>query len=392
MKKIFFVFLLVIVAVFAYAASDEVELYKNLYNFYTNSHETQLGFLQGVAAQNIEDAGELYALALNRLNREQPGSRTAAEQKFAEELAILLSNLLGQERYTAAAADLWRTVETFSEPLVKAEAMIALGKVRATTYLPQILRILNALNEAPPRDRFGGERIAYGAIVSLEKYQDMAGYLPVYFASIGWYTDYTKSQARESLKIISADPTGPMSDVINGIRYDNRTKLAALQAIGASDVSKEEKSAVALTAFQAGWRTGSVDTGQYLKTMRKTAMQMLRANGCSDNAIYPLLDKSYQQYGSSTRSDADQDEATLAILTLRELATPEAVHLLSGYLDAIIMRGSQSQKELILARELMPALGAIGHPDAKKVLNAVIVLNWTPADIERAKDALSKIR
>jgi hypothetical protein len=126
--------------------------------------------------------------------------------------------------------------------------------------------------------------------------------------------------------------------------------------------------------------------------MRKTAMQMIRVNGCSDNAVYPLLDKSYQQYGTVVKPDSDQDEATRAILTLSELATPEAVRLLSGYLDAIILRGDQSQRELILARELIPALGATGHPDAKKVLSALIVSSWTPADIERAKAALSKLR
>ena len=398
MKKLFAVVLFLVLAAFVFAASEEIALYTYIFNNVTDTYEGQLELLQSMAEQDVKGAGEFYAKALERLVRESGGIKNATQQSFANEQAILLSKLIGQEKYAAAAGNLWRVVDSFSAPLVRAEAMMALGKIRATQFLPQIIKILNDLNEAQTNDPMNSERIAYGAIVALEKYQDIKCYLPVYFASkAGWYTERVKSQAAKSMEIICPDPTQPMIEVLKSPAYNYEIKTTALLSMEASNAPKASKAAVALVAYNEAWTSATTDVrliGQ-LRTMRKIAMRVIRANGCSDPAVYPLLHKSYIQYAESDRSDADQDETTQAILTLSALGTEQAAKNLSGYITDILGKlksGTLRRKEESLVRELIPALGATKQPAGKDVLNAVIYSNFTEAVKKLARDALGQIQ
>jgi HEAT repeat protein len=82
---------------------------------------------------------------------------------------------------------LWKTVESFANPLVRAEALSSLGKVQAVDFIPQVVQLLSDLNLDPGRDPMVNEQVAYGAVISLEEFKDNSGYLPVFFVSIGWY-------------------------------------------------------------------------------------------------------------------------------------------------------------------------------------------------------------
>jgi hypothetical protein len=395
MKKFLIVFLFFITAAsFCFAGPEELELYNYLYQG-ARTHEEQLSLLQVMMELKLTGAGEFYADALHRLVLDYPNISGATAREQADEQAIILADLLGQEKYTAAAPDLWRVASTFSNPLVKAEALMSLGKIRAAAFLPQVVQVLQDLNGAPTPDRLNGERIAFGAIVALEKYQDISGYLPVYFASTGWYSDRIKSQALESLPIISPDPTQPMLEVIRGSGYNYAVKLGALQNVEASAVSNDSKSSVALAALSEGWRASTTDVrlrGQ-LNSMRKFAMGMIRSYGSSDEAVYQFLERSYKQYAE--RNDGDRDEALDAINTLRTLASDESARRLSAFLMSInqkLQSGTLTRKDEDLIREIIPALGAAGRPIGRPALNSVVALNWTSAVKTLAQEALRNIQ
>jgi cation transport regulator ChaB len=200
-KPCLLLILLTAAAVFGFAGAEEIDVYAYLYNA-SPSISAQLGILQNMVEAKLTGAGDFYAKALNRLVSEYKNIKNAAERSAAEEQARILATLLGAEKYTQAADDLWLVVESFTDPLTKAEALVTLGRIRAATYLPQIVRVLNTINAAPTSDRLYGERIAFGAIISLEKYQDSSGYFPVFTASTGWYSDRIKNQAKRSLQFI----------------------------------------------------------------------------------------------------------------------------------------------------------------------------------------------
>jgi hypothetical protein len=394
MKRFISIVLLSVSAVFGFAASEELELYTYLYNgALTNSEK--LGILQNVAELNVSGAGEFYAAALRQLVTGYQSINSVTEKSAADKQAVLLAELLGAEKYTDAAPDLWRTVEIFTDPLVKAEALMALGKMRAAAFLPQVIRLLTALNTTSTPDRLTGERIAFGAIVSLEKYQDPSGYLPVYFASLGWYSDRIKNQARKSLALISEDPTEFMTEIIKGSGYTYEVKLAALQSIEGSGVPNAAKSGAAVAALGEGWRSATADVRErgILNQFRKLAISMINRYGTEDEAVYPLLERSYKQFAD--RNDGDRDEALDAIVTLAALQSDESARRLSSFLMTIsqkLQSGTLTRKDEDLVREIIPALGRTGRSSARAALSSVTALNWTPAVKDLAREALQKIQ
>jgi HEAT repeat protein len=388
-KKLSLIFVLIIsVAVVSFAAQEDVDIYAYLYNAaLTNS--AQLDILQNMSEARLSGAGEFYAKALRKLLSEYKNIRTVTEKMAADEQAILLSSMLGTEKYTQAASDLWLVVEGFTTPLVKAEALMALGKIRATNYLPQVIRVLESLNTSPTADRLNGERIAFGAIIALEKYQDPSGYLPVFFASIGWYSERIKNQALKSLPLIAKEPAPYMLDVVKGAGYDYPTKYAALKTIEASKVDNKDKVSVAVAAFTEGWRGSSSDVQLKitLADMRKMAIKMINRYKTNDASIYPLLERSYS-YGY------DMQEKFEAVAALASLGTDEAAQLLSKFLMELNnkrLNDNIKQEDEQMVRAIIPALGKTGRILGRQALIAVGGANWTPAVKRLADDAMKQI-
>jgi hypothetical protein len=391
MKKLIICFILMVAAAAAgFSATEEVQVYEFLYNA-SPTHSGQLDILQNMAESRLSGAGEFYAKALRKLVSEYRNIRDVTEKNAADEQAMLLSALLGAEKYTQAAADLWLVVDQFAVPLVKAEALMALGKIRATTYLPQVIRVLESVNAAPTADRLNGERIAFGAIISLEKFQDPSGYLPVFFASIGWYSERIKSQAVKSLPFISNNPGPYMLEVVKGSAYGYAAKYAALRTIeSARGVDIKEKVSVAVAALAEGWRapTNDVQLRSILADMRKMAIGMINRYKSSDEAIYPLLERSYTQ-------GVDTQEKLSAVAALASQGTEESARRLSSFLmdlNAKRVSGNIRQEDEQMVRAVIPALGQTGQSIARPALNAVGASNWTNAVIALANNALKQLR
>jgi hypothetical protein len=389
MKRLVCVLLVVLGGLPAFADDEAMELYTYLYNNSVNPVD-KLGVLRLVIESEPSGAGQFYADALNQLVETGMNLQTATERDAADELARLLCYHTGEEKIASSAGDIWRTFETFSNPLVKAEALTALGRIQAGAFLPQVIKVLNDLNLAPAADYESAEKIAYGAILSLEKYQEKDGYLPVFFASIGWYSARIKDTAKKSLTVILQDPTEPLTEVITSASYNYQAKLDALRTMEESNSSNEIKANFALAAYSEGWLAATSVTRErmLLNTMRKFSMQMIQRYGTSDNAVYSLLDRSY-------KGGTDWEEKLGAVSTLGTLATPEAARQLANYLqlfNAALQRGTITPNDERMVREVIPALGATGQSAGRAALNTVLALDWTNAVKNLAREALSKIR
>jgi HEAT repeat protein len=389
MKKLINVCILMIaVAVWGFSASEEVQIYEYLYNA-TPTNAGQLDILQDMAESRLTGAGEFYAKALRKLISEYKNIKDVTQKNAADEQAMLLSALLGAEKYTQAAPDLWLVVDGFTAPLVKAEALMALGKIRATNYLPQVIRVLESVNASPTADRLNGERVAFGAIISLEKYADPTGYLPVFFASTGWYSDRIKNQAAKSLPLISDNPSPYMLQVVKGSAYNYSTKYTALKTIEAAKVDNKDKAEIAVAALAEGWRssTNDVQLRITLAEMRKMAIPMIARYKTDDDSVYPLLERSY--------SLGDMDEKFAAIRALGILGTEEAARRLASFLldlNAKRRSGNITQEDERIVREVIPAIGRTGRIEGRDALTMVGASNWTPAVQALANDALRRLR
>jgi hypothetical protein len=395
MKKVLMVLLLMcFVSALVFSGTEEIDVYRYLYRN-AEKNMDQLDILQNMAEAKLTGAGEFYAWALRQLvlrykNIISSKDRDATTEKYAaDEQAKILAALLGAEKYTPAAADLWFVADAFTDPLAKAEALMALGRIRAIGYLPHIIRVLDNLNLTPTKDPDDGGRIAFGAIISLEKYQDPSGYLSVFLASVGWYPQRIKTQAAKSLPFIAKDPSPFMLNLLkSGANYDNPTKLIALQTIEKAAVNNHSKAEVAVAALTEGHRAvgNNVQQRTILADMRKLAIDMIRKYKSDDPSIYALMRKSY------TNRDSDIQEKMGAINAIASQKTDAAAELLSEFLTTLNARYSTlNQEETQIIRVLIPALGNTGRPSARTALLQVTKLDYTSGIKTLANQALNSI-
>jgi HEAT repeat protein len=369
-------------------AEEELEFYTNELNNALTVAE-QLRILRIVRDAEIDDSASFYASALSRLLTVYPNIRDSWELDAADECMRLITDQLSEAQYTEAGQNLWRAVQVFHNPLVKSDALIALGKVGATDLLPQVVQTLLDTNTEPSINRISGERIAYGAIVSLENYKDPTGYLPVFFASHGWYSQWVRNQAETSLPIITEDPTEALIDVIHRPGYAYTYKYLALRSLEEFEVADEAKAQGALAALYEGWRASTNELRQQkdLASMRKLAIDMISRYGIEDETVYPLLEHSYMK-------GVDEEERIGAIGALSKIGTEDAAQLLSSFISLMnnsLERGILTQRDERFLRVLIPALGATGQAVGEPVLRQVIAHNWTTGIHTLAQEALDSI-
>jgi hypothetical protein len=390
-RALCFLTLISFVAFAGFAASEDAENYIFVYNFAT-THSVQLGILQSMAEEDdLGDMGEFYASALQRLLNGYYNITDPSERNAASEQAKLLALLLREEGYTDAAPDLWRVVELFSDPMAKATAMETLGEFKATNYLPHVIRVLHNLNVAPTTHREDGERVAYGAIVALEKFQEPDGYIPVFMAasSSSWYTKRVRERAKEALPAISDDPTPFIIKIITGPEYDFLAKSIVLQEVDQSDLGDESKAEIAVAALGEGWRLNhsSIVHKGTLSLMRLEALRLLAQYKTEDESVYSLLERSYI-------SAYNIDEKHASINVLGFLGTDEAVDILSMFLmdmnERRILNNIRPEEER-LVRALIVALAVAKNPKGKPALRVVTALEWTNSVKALARRALNEI-
>jgi HEAT repeat protein len=388
MKRIIFIILVVSITLPLFSASAELEIYTRLYES-ADTQVEKLGILREIRDAKISDAPDFYAAALDRLLTGYPDVRGSLQIQAADDTARLLSGLLGEAQYGAAAGNLWRVVETFSNPLVRADALIALGKVGGRAFIPQIIQLLSDLNINPTTDRLAGEQVAFGAVAALRDLKDPLGYLPVFFTASGWYSDRVRNQASSALPQILDNPTEPLLSVIQGSGYTYPVKLYALQTMDQSNASNPEKASAAVAAYTEGWRaaTNQVSQRMNLAVIRKLSIKMIERLGTDDTAVYPLLERSY-------KTGIDPEEQLSAIAALAALATDDSARRLSSFIQDINdkhQRGSKTVADERLIRALIPALGATGKAIGRPILRSILAIDWTNAVKNLATEALGKI-
>ncbi|MDR2394302.1 MAG: hypothetical protein LBD93_09150 [Treponema sp.] len=387
MKQYSILLLVTLITLVAFA-EEELEFYTNELNKSLTVAE-QLGILRIVRDAEIADSASFYASALSRLLRVYPNIRDTRELDAADECIRLITDQLSEAQYTEAGQDLWRAVQVSRNPLVKSDALIALGKVGATDLLPQVVQTLLDTNAEPSINRISGERIAYGAILSLEHYKDPTGYLPVYFAAHGWYSQWVRNQAETSLPLIAEDPSEALIEVIHRPGYAYPYKYLALRSLEKSEIGDESKAQAALAALYEGWRASTNVPQQQrdLVSMRKLAIDMLSRYGIEDATVYPLLERSYLH-------GADEEERIGAIGALSKIGTEDAATLLASFITLMnnsLERGILTPRDERFLRVLLPALGATGQALGEPVLQQVIAHNWPYGIHTLARDALDSL-
>jgi HEAT repeat protein len=371
-------------------AQTEEDPYTSMYDS-VGSVTDKLGVVR--SAEEGGDAPEsFYAYVLDRTLVKYFQNSSATEILAADSIVRIAVERLGDTGYADAAPNIWRAVTTVSDPLPRASALAALGRIKALNYFPSARRVLLNKNLLPVSQNWvGAERLAYGAISSLENFGDPAGYAPVFLASQGWYSRRTRQKAAAALEKISPDPSDSLIEIIKASTYSYHDKLAALNGIDASSVPDGRKAEAAVAALSEGWRLNSGDIKEMgvLSALREKAVSMIGQYGVPEDAagVYQLLDKSYKRgYRENEKIDA--------VKTLSALASADSIELLSSYLRTMNTRLQDNVftvSDERMVRAIISALGATRMPEAGPALRTVSLHDWTSAIKRLAKGALQNV-
>jgi len=406
----FFVFLFGM-AIFAQNAgttgtSQDMSYYTQVFYRAGASFADRLELLKTLQNANLTGIGEWYHDALKFLLLRNPDIRTNADREAAEDSARIVCRGLAAERYIQAAPDLWQlvlfadTIRGVNNGILMQDALIALGQIGATDFVPHIALRLDNYNTAitsDPESRRRIQRGVVGCINALEALHDPNGFVPVFFASIGWYDQSIRTIANDALVNIMDDPGEIISGIIRNSNNPPSVKYAAWQEMLRTRAPNDSKAAAAAAALATGWNysSGDPNSQRVLREMRMSAIDTIRQLGVSDDSVYADLQKSYSNNYISTTPNYDEIRRVLS--TLSALKTDEAVELLVGFLSELNGRrqfGPWGNKERDIFTWLVPSLGATRTQsvEARAILTAIQGSSfYTSAEQTLARDAVREL-
>jgi hypothetical protein len=404
MKRILITVILCFAGMTVFA--QNMSYYTNDYMRPDGTYAERLKVLETVRDSGVTGIGEFYHDALRFLLARVPDIRSRTEQDAAEKSAIILCQGLEAEKYATAASDIWQVAVQFdvvrdaNEGSAMQAALIALGQLNGTDYLPQIVQRLNDYNTQTyrnPETRRRVQMAVIGCINALEAMHDASGFRPVFFASVGSYDPAVMQIASNALPNIVEDPGEIISAIIQDPSNDPRVKLMAWTEMLRTKAPNSSKARVAAIALTTGWTYSTPNRvlQENLRDMRKSAIDTIRQFGVTDNSVYTNLERSYTSNFNS--SQPDYDEIMFTLNALAAISSEEAVDLLNKFLRELHGRrrnGPWGDKERIVFQWVIPCIGVTGtkSEDSRLLLTTIQrTSDYTPYEQGLAREALEKL-
>jgi len=386
--------------------AQDMSYYTNEYYRQDGSFAERLLVLQTVNEAGLTGIGEFQHEALKFLLLRVPDIRDRSEQDAAEKSAVILCQGLGAEKYTAAAPELWQTAVHFdvardaNEGSAMQAALIAIGQVNGTDFVPQIVQRLNDYNTQTYRNPEARRRVqmaVIGCINALEALHDISGFRPVFFASVGSYDPAVSQIANQALPNIVEDPGEVISAIIVDPSNNPYIKLTAWREMLRTRAPNSSKAAVAAVALATGWNYSTTNRSfqEHLRDMRKSAIETIRQFGVADSGVYTNLERSYNT--NFNTNQPDYDEIMLTLNALAAVSSEEAVVLLHKFLRELHGRrrnGPWGDKERRIFQWLISCIKVTGtkSEDVKLLLSTIQrTADYTPYEQGLARDALTQL-
>jgi hypothetical protein len=378
-----------ILPVFAgFAQSVGIAEYEANYNRAPTWQEKR-ALLQQITAANVDGSTEFYARAFNVLTMTYPEIRHGGtEWTNANAIARILIAEFVSSGYEAAGENLWRCYRFATDPVVRADSLVALGELKIEAHYDDVQQEVNRLNaDESPSNRQNDEIIAAAGFTALEKYGKPEGYVAAFIGTESWYREGVKESARAAFTALLPDASRLLPDIILSAQYSASLKQKALLYVDGSSLDDTQKADIASQTLAQGWLSYSIGrrAGQELIDLRRSALQMIRKYGSNGtNETYTMLTRSLR--------DGDLDEKIDGILALGALNTPESATVIIDYVDTLnetrrlaISRTDDDR----LMRSLVPALGASTDRRAAEMLRQTASVPWSNTVLNMVRDALT---
>ena len=304
-----------------------------------------------------------------------------------EALTRLIVMELGEVQGESASRTIWDVARNAEVPLLKAESLMALGRIGAVQYAPEIATMLRNLNFNRRPDNEAAEIEAYGAVTALDAMKEDVGFEPLFYASIGWYSDRITDRAEEAVRGSFPDAVTQLIGIMERTD-DYREKRMALDAALSASAPEAGKTAAVAAAISEGLGRAESDAARRREksALRLDAARGYMALGVSDQNVPPLLNRMIDA--------GELDEKLVAIEALGKDGGDASARYLSDRLAGFNERQrngiSLGREELTIVRQLLFAMGESGSQIVLDELAQMEFLDYTPALKRQAAEAASK--
>lgn len=361
---------LLVVAAFAAAtspafANDAIRVYGRILGDVTTVQQ-KYAVATSMVAINDPEAAQYFSDALDWALSSRSAIRSSSDRETYERLTRLLLKSLGEWKYTNAAESAARAVDDSPDALTKAEALIALGNMRAVEYAEKISLLLRDLNNQPTADPDAGEKIAFGCVLALERLKSPVGFSPLFFASEAWYSKRVKDQAARSLPLLLDDPSDAVSELIRLETPPRMIKAFDLELKSAAPAASKKR--VAAFALSMGIKNSPRNRTEQnqLSELRVKAMNALAASGAGDGSTASDLAEAYRIGPTDERLVAlkamGADKSTQAALALKDIIIQLNSDQLAGVVDDTknsLMRAALQNATISANKELLSAIDLV---------------------------------
>jgi hypothetical protein len=368
-------------------ASEVSETYARLYERAETLQQKQ-EIMVAIEGLDDPDLSPFLIAALDGLLTTQRAITTNAERALSLQVTRMVVKKLGTLRSRDAAPSIFTVVTDAEDPVLRSEALAALGSIGVPSYAQRIAVILRNLNMGPGADVQGSETVAQGCITALERLRENAGFVPVFDASQGWYSRRVKEAAAAALSTMVDDPSDMLVEIS---RADTTFKasLLALNTARASTAPAAGKVRVAVTALeQALNREGKNLTEETLRSeIRTTASGVLRDLKADSRDAVPLLARIL------ALDTAPDGEKIAAMEALGASGSDEAAAVLISHLKWFNDRKQSGivSKDDRLLRSTIRVLGEMKKKQSASEFIRVKTLGYGQGVTHDAEDALKKI-
>ncbi len=368
-------------------SNENTLIYKRIYMYSDTLRQKEAATIAIVSQNDPEAAGVLESI-LEDLLKTGPNIRPGSQDwEIWNRMVRMTVGALGGFRYVEAAPFVWDVTEQTADPLARAEALMALGNMRALEYAQKIALLLRNLNFEPTTDRDAGEKVAFGAVLALEKLKDPVGFAPVFFASEGWYSRRVRDQALRSLPNILDDPTEAVRQIVAEETLERKLKALDLQI--ASKAPEERKVEICRQALERGHVITPRDraAGAKLRDLRVRALRGLITLKAGGGDSTTRLNDSYKL--------GDTDERLLALQALGTDASDASARVLAAILADMDLQQQAGISDEVRNRLALAAIQYAGATKNRAVRPALTAISlnekWSNSIIRAAQETLKAL-
>lgn len=397
MKKYLVAALMVAWSVSLYAVNENVVMWERIYEE-TRSDEQRMAVMLQIMEFQDKDFSPVIQKALEELASTSLTKGSTTELRNKVELAKLIVRELGNLKALESADTILAVYKETKDEFLKAEAAIALGKMRAITTSEQLARDLSDMNQPTDADQKRyREIIALGLVQSLQVMRSPLGFEPVFLAGAdGWYSagSGVKEAARNATLTMVDDPTENIMVIVEK-NPSVDIKIKALEVAMASKATAERKNVVAAKAFVIGVERVAKDLTAKLaaKDLRMKAMEGLIRNADKTVAMVEPLRIFIETMDDKT--DMTKDEILRAYVLLGVNTTNEAAQVLAdkfAMYNELQKNGATTPRDKEIMKQILVSMLNAKNPLVRKVLTqAQFNEKHDGAILREIKNVLSKL-